>query len=237
MTTEELTIQATWGPRAETVTSCVQRWSTALTALAEVDPVLSAWYISEGDGTDPADEVSLADTDLAEIVDAGDRGGELGFGFAAYNGHDAAYPVFVRHTVGLTAPVVGLVNTVWVEAYPDTAQEVRRWAGLAEPALAALVAAWEPDSGQAWTPAVKQAQHPAPRRPWAGIATYLSAGRRQAVPADLAATGRPTPDGGLLLPLAGPDGGLPHPELILDLGARLLESGAFEPTPLDRARS
>lgn len=238
VTAEKFNARVVWGPRAESAEECAERWLTTIQALAGLDPMLTGWIMYDDDDDDDPDRwrpVPLGDADLLPIVraGAGDAGAGLGFNFGTVNDQDGERALFFHASAGLSAPIEGLLNTARLEIRPTSAAGLRRWAELAEPVLAVLVEAWAPDHGQISTFPLRQAQWPAPRQPWAGPVTYLCAARSQLVPADLAASGRPTADGGLLLSLVR-DGELPPDEAVVSLGTRLREAGAFEPIPVDR---
>ncbi len=234
--------QVTWGTRAENADECARRWLSTIRALAAIDQTLTGWVIQSVDVAGRPRMTALTEDDVLPVVEAGAHvdGGvaqrDLGFSFGTVNGRDGGQEVFFHATAGLSAPVPGLLNTVRLEVRPEAPAEVRRWSGIAEAALTVLVSAWEPDHGQVWSFPVRQAQRPAPRQPWAGPVTYLSAGRARLVPDDIAAAGRPTPDGGLLLSVIPPGGRPPSDEAVTALGVRLREAGAFEPVPVERAR-
>jgi hypothetical protein len=212
------TVRVCWGPRAETVDGLAARWSATNHALAALDPPLAGWVVTGDDGR----ARPLTEEDLAPIVAAGlGNPAELGYSFGAGTGTLAFHA-----SAGLAAPIPGLMNVAWVEG-PTAAF------GDLEAALAALVAAWEPDHGQVFSHAWRQAQRPGHRDPYAGPVTHLSAARARLVPADLDATAHPAPDGGVLLSLI--DGGaLPGLDRVAATGARLREAGAFAPVPTDR---
>jgi hypothetical protein len=239
VTAEKFNARVVWGPRAESAEECADRWRTTIRALAGLDPMLAGWIMyDDDDDDDPANwrPVPLGDADLLPIVraGAGDAGAGLGFNFGTVNDQDDEHALFFHASAGMSAPIEGLLNVARLEIRPTSPAGLRRWAELAEPVLAVLVEAWAPDHGHVYTFPQHQAQWPAPRQPLAGSVTYLCAHRSQLVPADLAASGRPTPDGGLLLSLVR-DGELPPDETVVALGTRLREAGAFEPIPVDRA--
>jgi hypothetical protein len=236
VTAEKFNARVVWGPRAESAEECAERWRTTIRALAGLDPMFAGWVMYDDEDEDPANwrPVPLRDADLLPIVRAGAVGGaDAGFTFGTMNGQDE-HALFFHASAGMSAPIEGLLNVARLEIRPTSAAGLRRWAELAEPVLAVLVEAWAPDHGHISTFPLRQAQWPAPRQPWAGTVTYLCAHRSQLVPADLAASGRPTADGGLLLSLVR-DGELPPDETVVALGTRLREAGAFEPIPVDRA--
>ncbi|GII26490.1 Imm52 family immunity protein [Planosporangium mesophilum] len=232
----ELLVQVVWGPRAETAAECAGRWLDTQQRLAAADPdLLGRWVKFEFD--DELIETELTTSEqLTEIVADGRHDNpELGFGFSASNGRQGeAGDTFFKATAGSVTSNKNLSNVAYLEVNPLPAEDEPHWLAIAEPMLLALVAAWEPDYGVVTRDAVARAQETAPRQPNAGYLTYLSAGRRAAVPAGLPGAVRELPDGGVLLSAIRPGGELPGPEEVAAIGAALREAGAFVPVPTDR---
>ncbi len=221
---EPIPVQVLWGPREETTATGAARWRETRLALAAISPLLSGWFVNDGEA-----DLLVAEETEESLVAGGEQAGGYGHRFAAYAGAEAPQQIHFRGTTGRTVRDPRLFNTVLVEIQPATAEQARPWFPLLEPMLAALARIWRPDWGHAGTWRSREALRPGPYEPWTGRVTYLSPGRCARVPDDLAATTRATPEGGVLLTV-------PDTSSAVDLAHRLRESGALAPVPEDRAR-
>lgn len=227
---EKLVLTVAWGPRRETAAECAGRWFDTRERLAAVDSGLLGAWSHNGTALGAADAlVSIVENGAHVWNESGDVIPEMGFLFSA-----AAGPVLFSACAGLYTDNPNLMNRVHVEFPPQQPSPGRH---IAEPVLLALVAAWEPDHGEAcwgWPP---RAQPNGPREPGAGFLTYLSPGRCWAVSEKIPGAVRQLPDGGVLVTATGPDGSPPSPADVEATGAALQAAGAFTPIPTDRPRT
>jgi hypothetical protein len=239
---ETLLLRVSWGPRADDPASCARRWSRTNALLAGVDPALfSRWY--QATGPEPDDLVPLTDPVVMEasvragvVQGDGKASPELGFSFAASNGQTGDLAAVFNAHAGLTQTRTSQVNTARVRVELKSEAHLERWLSLAEGVLTALVTAWEPDAGAAWTMPVFRAQGVPPSHPIAGYVTYLSPGRCTRLPGDIDGEWRSTPDGGLISSLVHEAGHLPTVADVAALGQQLRLVGALDPSPRDRPR-
>lgn len=225
---EHVLVRVVWGPREESAQQVADRWLAAARALAAVDPELLGRFVrlrendEGGLDRDPLDDPAVA---LSVIEGGRSDPPDPGFSVRGVNGRFGAGEVEISAYAGSASRMT--TNLAYLAFTPGTEDEARHWADIAEPALLALVSAWEPDHGNVWTKAVRRAQGPAIRDPFAGYVTYLCEGRCRDLP-DLPGASR-TPGGGLVVSRSSI-------EEIVALGARLRDAGAFEPVPKDRPR-
>lgn len=230
---ESWSVSGCWGPRSESAAACARRWARFFRALDALGlDELGGWVIPGGSSPRDVTPLTLDEGRLeAEVVD-GSAGDDLGFTVAAWNGRDGARSVSFMSSCGGTSDAV--LNNAFLGLQAATAEDVGRWARLAEPLMTALVGAWEPDWGYFVSDRVRdQQERPDPRSPLAGYLTHLSAGRRRALPRHLDARVTDTPDGGVVISLIAPGGRLVKPKEVLGLAGALTRSGAFAPTPED----
>jgi hypothetical protein len=226
---ENVLVRVMWGPREESAAQVADRWLAAVAALAAVDPELLGRWVRPreneqgGLDLDPLDDPAVA---LAVIEGGRAKPPQTGFSVRGWNARRGAGEVSFKASAGSRSKVTP--NVAYLEFTPGTGEEARRWAGLAQPALLALVSAWEPDHGNVWTRDLMDAQQPAAREPFAGYVTYLSAGRCRGPAGELPGAAR-TPDGGLVI-------ATPSTEDAVALGATLRGTDAFAPVPKDRPR-
>lgn len=238
MIDEKMIIRVIWGPRPEEPEELALRWVRAHELLAGIDAeLLGRWYLGFLEGPVPADDrADLVAQVRAGVVTgtSGRRFPDLGCSFATVNGLSGEREVEFRAHAGLYAAASDQVNLARVEVRPQSAEEVDRWRRMTPEVLLALVEAWQPDAGAAWAHTMAMAQQVAASYPFAGYATYLSAGRCAGLPDGLPGSWRSTPDGGLLNSLLDGAGDLPTVAEVADLGAALREKGALAPVPRDR---
>lgn len=153
---------------------------------------------------------------------------ELGYVFAAWNEYYDERQVWFHATAGLSDTGSGLVNSARLEVRPESAGEVWRWTGVAQPALLALVRAWQPDYAVVWDFPLWQAQGVPAAHPFAGYVTYLSAPRARRLPTTLSTPAAPTGDGGAVLSLLPPGtAGWPDRQRAVSLGRELADAGVL----------
>jgi hypothetical protein len=230
---ESWSVSGCWGPRPEAAAACARRWARFFRALEApgVDE-LRGWVIPGGSSPSDREPLALDEARLEAEVAEGSAGDDLGHTVGAWNGRDGARSVSFMSSCGGTSDAV--LNNAFLGLQAATDEDVRRWALLAEPLLTALVGAWGPDWGYFVSDDVRdQQERPDPRSPVAGYLTYLSAGRRRALPRHLDAHVIDTPDGGVVISLIAPHGRLVRAEEVLRLARTLTRSGAFAPTPED----
>jgi hypothetical protein len=243
---EKLLVKGSWGPREESAQQVAQRWLAFARRLAALEPkLLGRWGWAE-DSMEDFRELSLdVDSLRGYIEEAGTQRSEtppyeridadLGFSFSVWNGYlPDGQDVELWVTAGLYTRVAGLSNTVHLDLSVEIEDDRRRWLGLAEEALLALVEAWEPDHGFVGTHPMLDAQDRGEREPWVGAVTYLSPGRAVLVGSGLPGRVRETRDGGVVVSLLESDAGLPDAEQVVALAAKLRSMGALVPTPTTR---
>ncbi|EWM18777.1 extensin [Kutzneria sp. 744] len=188
-------VRVMWGPREESAQEVTDRLLAALRALAAVDgDLLGRWVWPQENDQGGVDLHPLDDPEFAlSVIRASEaKPPQTGYSARGWNGRRGAGEVSFKVTAGSRSKVT--MNLAYLEFAPQTREEAEHWADIAEPALWALVSAWQPDHGSVWTKAVVDAQQPAVRDPFAGYVTYLCAGRL----ADDLAGGTRTSDGGVV---------------------------------------
>ena len=175
---EEFYIGAYWGQRREPVEDCAQRLADCLERLAQIDDLLSTWFLrarSKKAAREPVDQdvASLAAllskgrnrTDFdPEVID------ELGFSAGMWNRQPEA--VGLSCTVGVYSQWVGnvfLLNLPEPEGAatrlyrPEAAMEIMR----------AVIEAWEPGWATYSSSSLREAQEVGQGEPVVGWMTYL----------------------------------------------------------------
>lgn len=194
---------------------------------------LRGWGIPEGSARNVPDFPFDLSRLEAEVAAGRSSNDELGFTVGAWNRRQNAQSVSFTSSCGGSSDAV--LNNAFLGLQAATEEDVHRWARLGGELLTALATAWQPDWGYFVSDPVRnQQEREDPRSPVAGYVTYLSPGRRAALPRDVGARVGVTPDGGALISLVEPDGRLPGPQTVLRMAKALTRSGAFAPTPEDR---
>lgn len=245
---EPLLVHGSWGPREESSQQVAERWLAFARRLRRLEPkLLGRWGWAE-ESLENFHELSLdLETLRAHVEEAGaqrldsppyDRVSvDLGFSFSVWNGYLGGMDASLSITAGLYTQVEGLSNVVYLELSVESAEDQRRWLGLAEDALVALVEEWEADCGYVGTDSMLDAQDSTGREPWVGAVTYLSPGRHVLVTTeDLPGRVRETRDGGLVVSLLESDETLPDTGQVVALAERLRATGALAPIPTTRPR-
>jgi hypothetical protein len=244
---EKLLVKGSWGPREESAQRVAERWLAFARRLMMLEPkLLGRWGWAE-DSMEDFRELSLdVDTLREYIEEIGTQRSEtppygridvdLGFSFSVWNGYlPDGQDVELWVTAGLYTQVAGLSNTVHLDLSVESEADRRRWLGLAEEALLALVEAWEPDHGFVGTHPMLDAQDRGKREPWVGAVTCLSPGRGALVVGSvLPGRVRETRDGGVVVSLLESDAVLPDAGQVVALARQLRSKGALAPTPTTR---
>jgi Immunity protein 52 len=230
---ESWSVSGCWGPRPEPAIECARRWLTFFLSLEALDvDELRGWGIPKGSPRDVPDLPQELSALTAEVADGQSPDDELGFTLGAWNRRQREQSVSFTSSCGGSSDAV--LNNAFLGLQAATGADVRKWARLANDLLTALAEAWQPDWGYFVSDSLRdQQEREDPRSPVAGYVTYLSPGRRAALPRDVRARVSTTPDGGVLISLVEPDGSLPKPQDVLRLAKTLTKSGAFAPTPED----
>lgn len=244
MYSEELLVHSSWGPREESSQQVAERWLAFARRLMPLEPMLLGRWGWAEESLENFHELSLDVDTLRDYLEgAGTQRREsppyervaidLGFSFRLWNGWLYGKGAEFAATAGLYTQVPGLLNVAYLKLSVDNEDDQRRWLGLAEEALVALVEAWEPDCGYVGTHSMLDAQEPRGREPWVGAVTYLSPGRRALPTFGLPGRVWETRDGGLVVSLLASDAAVPDIEQVVALARRL---GALAPTPSTRPR-
>jgi hypothetical protein len=236
------------GPREESSQQVAERWLAFARRLMPLEPkLLGRWGWAE-ESVENFHQLSLdIDTLREHVEEAGTQRREThptsgststsGLRSAWWNGYlDDGEDVEFWVTAGLYTQVPGLMNVVHLDLSVDSADDQRRWLGLAEDALVALVEEWEPDCGYVGTHLMldAQEQNRGKRDPCVGDVTYLSSGRRALLGSGLPGRVREARDGGLVISLLEGDAALPDTEQVVALAEQLRALGALAPTPTTR---
>jgi hypothetical protein len=232
--TEGLYLGAYWGDRVESLAECAARLRSCVMALSGLDPLLERWY-HKGGSAAARNEVAWDETSVERFL-LGGRGApdptltqKLGFRYGVWTGDDKV-TLGLSGTCGAHPATAGVMN-VFLLKFPDpsagTEAEALYRRERLRTALVAAVDAWEPDWAVVAGNTLRKAQSPAPRTPFIGHLTYLSA--RHAVPPSPAVEGvtiEPLGPGTLITVV-----GAPPLERFIAVRDVLAAAGALRPTP------
>jgi hypothetical protein len=200
-------VNAFWGPREETAKVCANRLAKMLARLAQIHPVLGGWN-KMADRRAEADAPFCAMPpqidELTQILERSWEGGQSGFTVYAWNGVDGLGGVGFSARVGNSGNWPIFPNSVEINlprGMPENANPMS--ADLAQAAILAVAAAWEPDWAGVSSPKYLDKLIAAgPHRPIfrSGWMTYLAAPyARRIIPPPSAITEPVAGDGILML--------------------------------------
>lgn len=177
---------AYWGSRGEPVQDCARRLADLLTALGDIDPLLTTWYEkSRSRKAALKRPVDLSPEELQALLLAGrsrlddeDRTviTDLGYRAGLWNGQDIEVALNVQCGATIVNPMMSsnMVVMQLPQAEGDAVALYHRQTALA--IVRAVVTVWQP-SWCTWTShALRNAQGAQPREVVAGWATYVADG-------------------------------------------------------------